>query len=248
MMHYPVAHDLKRVGYHLCPFTLEPHITKALAGFQTLIEGNGEDRLAHLRIDRSGGVDPDDGLIRRSLDQGHDNKWFFHVRPSLPHWYREQGVAINDYLPSGEEWLAACTAVYKLVLAKATLAIHELAQAMPDVRWLDSFLAPAAEEQHVLRLLYYPSASSGGTVRAKLHTDRDCLTFALFQSTPELCTQDGNPLPSLPDHITLFCGKKAEVLTGGALTALPHTVRSAQPTPAGPRLSAVMFIHTDTSG
>ena len=244
-----IVTDLQARGVHFVEIPkLEPQLITAVAdGFKILIETNPPEKLVRLTVDRSGGVDPDDGLIYRRIEDGHDNKWFFHFRPQLPHWWQVQGVSnaeITSLLLSSERWLSACQSIYTAVIDQARSYMEQLDEVFPNGNWTQRFLEPAATKQHVLRLLYYPPQLQPA-IRAQEHTDRDCLTFALYQSTSGLCDVHETSISAPPGHAIVFAGQKAARMSGGHIPALEHCVRTIGNTFTEPRISVVMFIHTD---
>ena len=103
---------------------------------------------------------------------------------------------------------------------------------------------------HVLRLLYYKEGEQRGGVLAGAHTDRCAITLHIADSRPGLVVflRNGEQflVPTIPDTMILFFGKRASVRTQGAIRSLIHRVISPVDGPpiTSRRTCQVLFVNT----
>jgi hypothetical protein len=262
-LEYRVVADFIRTGRTVAPLQTSDLIPDVMSGFERLIHEPQEVRRAHC-IDRSRFEDPeqgaDDGLIsRRSETNGangdvYDEKYFFHVKESLPLLLRDRGLYSRD--PS---WIDACMELHE----RATLLLLEFARAFdaeyPGAHLFERVWAKDAMSQNTLRLLWYARPKKDGrNVVGSAHVDRDTLTFHIADSRPGLYLQTDpeslqfdRPYEVKEDKTLVFPGAKFPPLvpdTTSRYLANPlyHEIRDRASEEATPRWAIVFFAHTNT--
>lgn len=188
--------------------------------------------------------EPDDGYVRR--DGGtHDYKAFFHYRPALQAALHNRGVDLRSH----ERFLAKCGLLFRDCDSTMKLFAAALDSILPGFSMRERLSQPAAEELHVLRLLYYDKPRAVGGVIGKAHTDRAFMTIHVDESHPGLRFGASRELyRAQPDHSLIFPSDKASRLTRGRLAALEHVITDEHDGVTGAlpnRWSMVYFAHID---
>lgn len=177
--------------------------------------------------------------------QEQDNKQFWHYRPLVPRILRAR-----KYHGETEERLCNATAILyralEIDLIKFGAALDHV---FPGFAIADGLKAKQHPDPfgHVLRLLLYKDVEAPGEELARGHTDRDAITLHVADSRPGLVVylRDGKQfqVPTLPDTLIAFFGKRMSVRTNGALRALNHRVISPSElgVPADRRTCTVFF-------
>lgn len=234
------AEAFLRNGYVVVPFNDGGVIDKVATDWLAFSRA-GTETLKAWEFDYHRNGDPDDGVIIRD-DPAYDRKLFFHYRDRL--WPL---LASRDIDPGGQyDLLGYCGEL-------STRVLRQICQLATDI---DAHLQLGlvgkmhASNEHVLRLLHYRRAPHGSII-AREHVDRCCITAHIAESHPRLELYLNGAWTHYPVErgtLLLFSSAKLQALCPGAPRAIPHRVIAHDPTNAGTaveRWSMVYFSHVD---
>jgi hypothetical protein len=185
-------------------------------------------------IDLSGEKgDPDDGLIEKKKT---DQKFYFHFRPYLKKLLQDRDVSISDY----NFFLAKCEQLYSICAYTTEGIVADLDHTLPGFDFSARLGRCSITSRHVLRFLRY---KPGQSIMAEKHCDRSFLTLHVSESQPGLYLGDDKEcFEAKANEMLCFFGLKAELLTGGNLSACRHFVKAMN---NDWRWSVVFFTHID---
>lgn len=229
--------QLRATGYAFTPTVNDPtrHLTEVVNGWQSFMQMSAVERRRWcFDIEGTGG--PDDGYIPPKGGP-YDFKHVFHYRPRLCRYIRD--AELTEWQ---RQWMSSCDAVYRTCVNEFYRLLLQLDQELPGYSFRDR---ANDTDGHVLRLLMYePAADRGGTI-GRRHDDKSLLSIHVADSHPGLRMGHRRTLVEPAVGYTLcFPGKKAEVLTDGALPATWHEISDEDPTTR--RWSIVFFGHDPT--
>lgn len=240
-----IAQSLRDEGYGFIRFTPpDDLIPSVMDGWRRYLQIPKKERL---KWQVGNPRDWDDGYVGREGGE-HDHKDFFHYRP---HLYALLENAEVDYTAHAN-WLMDMDRLWYYCHQRFQQVVRELDEALPGFSFTKRFFSPVARSRHVVRLLSYNRDLQPGVQLGKSHVDRNFGTFQVFETHPALVLElSGEQVNYHPkhDHVLVFTGGKAEVLTDGKLKGIKHVVIVPQDIVKKgnePRQSIVFFAHVST--
>jgi hypothetical protein len=178
---------------------------------------------------------PDSGLIEKRKDEGKDEKFMLHWRPSLMQQLAGRGVDIKKHF----RLLQLLQILYERCRASTEQIVFAMDEAMPEYDLLNRHFMVPENVRCTLRWLVY---MEGYRIMAQAHPDKDFLTHQIWNSRNGLYFFDEQKLyESVPDQAMAFTGLKAKIRTDGLLKMNEHYVLNEVLTET--RMSCVFFSH-----
>lgn len=206
--------SIQEHGYVYISGPFESSLTLSLLNdsFLKILENYQERIRIPSYIKEEIGLDPDDALVIRSNDTGHDEKAYFHYRPVV-------GRYLSLHLrrsPMMDNFLGLCDDVYHKMLHFYDQIYMDLDEDLSQI--YEKFRSAARKEMLVLRLLRYKDVSKEQEILAMPHQDISCLTSPLYESHSGLQLLIGENWQNVKmkeGSTLIFPGMKMGLLTGG---------------------------------
>lgn len=207
-----------------------------IRGLKKIIDLPAEERDRWLfRVKGDTTSEPDNGLSERGVNDGKDHKFFFHYRNCLIEQLIGAGINIEPH----QEFFKSAQRLYNSLASYAEDVLINLDKQLPGYDFHERLIAREVQLRHVLRLLYYEPNHEN---MARIHDDRDGITFAVAESRPGLLFENENILYTPAENkILVFNGLKAELHTDGKLKSMRHYVKNL--VLHEPRWAIVFFTH-----
>lgn len=185
----------------------------------------------------------DRGIFRRNKNEGKDNKWCAHYRPTL---IRELGHELwNHEFEEFSKYQQISNIIFNTARDLLSEIVKSVDEKMPQYGLFDLYNQTNHLDLNCQRSIIYDAPDEDLKV-ANDHFDRNFVTGAMYESHPGLflIKKDG----SIHKHVyqenlvLVFWGRKADALTNGLLPKVRHGVDVFKK--GTQRDSSVFFGHT----